>query len=54
MKPSKEALAESQGNRYDRWKGNDDGASERIRTKIVVPVGRQSFSAKKGHTFFAC
>ena len=43
----------NKSNDYARWKGSDEGARERINKKIVVPIGRQTFTAQEGSTFFA-
>lgn len=53
MISAKEALDLSRTNAHDRWSKGDGSAAERIEDRIIVPLGKQSFSAKPGDTFFA-
>lgn len=53
MISAKDALEISRSNHHDRWNGSEGGAAERIEQRLVVPQGRQSFTAKPGDTFFA-
>lgn len=53
MKSSQDTLKQSKQNAYGQWKGNLNGAKERILKKVCVPMGRQSFKAKPDSTFFA-
>lgn len=53
MISTKEALQTSRDNPHGRWNGADGCAEERIARRIVVPLGKQSFTARPGDTFFA-
>jgi hypothetical protein len=54
MISSKEALRLGRDNPHDRWSSSgEQSAEERIGRRIVVPAGRQSFTAGPGDTFFA-
>ncbi|WP_135506650.1 GSCFA domain-containing protein [Roseovarius aestuariivivens] len=53
MISTKDALRASRDNPHDRWTGGEGSAEERISRRIVVPQGRQSFTAGAGDTFFA-
>ena len=53
MTSAKDALTASKANPHDRWSAADGSAEERINSRIVVPVGRQSFTANPEDTFFA-
>jgi len=53
MIPAEIVLETSRNNINNRWTGADGSAADRIGQKMVVPVGRQSFKAKPGDTFFA-
>ncbi|TKW68798.1 MAG: hypothetical protein DI616_02055 [Paracoccus denitrificans] len=52
MRPAGEVLKLNRENKYDRWRGNENGARERILQKVCVPFGRQSFTASKENSFF--
>jgi len=53
MIPAAQALKNSKQNPFDRWLGNEDSARERILRNVIVPQGKQSFTADPDHTFFA-
>jgi hypothetical protein len=53
MTSAKDALATTKANPHDRWSGGEGSAEERINSRIIVPVGRQSFTAKPSDKFFA-
>ncbi|WP_226783043.1 GSCFA domain-containing protein [Oceaniglobus trochenteri] len=53
MTSSKDALETSRNNPHGRWSGGEGAAEDRIAERIVVPAGRQSFTARPGDTFFA-
>lgn len=51
--PAKDALEEARNNAEGRWSVGEGSAADRIRTRIVVPRGRQSFTLSPKNTFFA-
>jgi hypothetical protein len=53
MPSAKIALETSKNNAHDRWSGAEGSAQARITDRLVVPMGNQTFSAKKDSTFFA-
>ncbi|MEB3421081.1 GSCFA domain-containing protein [Salipiger marinus] len=53
MISAKDVLKAGRNNAHDRWNGAEGGAAERMAARMVVPMGRQSFRAKPGDTFFA-
>jgi len=53
MISAQDALRTGKDNPLDRWVGSDQAARDRIVSKIVIPRGHQSFTAKPGDTFFA-
>lgn len=53
MISAQEALRAGKDNEHDRWVGSQDCARDRIANRVVVPRGRQSFTAAPSDTFFA-
>lgn len=53
MISAKDAMRQGKQNPHDRWVGVEGAARDRIAARIVVPHGRQSFTASPGNTFFA-
>jgi hypothetical protein len=53
MPSAKAALETSLNNPHDRWSGAEGSAQGRITERLVVPMGKQTFTAKPGGTFFA-
>ncbi|WP_128255036.1 GSCFA domain-containing protein [Falsirhodobacter deserti] len=53
MISAKNALRTGRDNPLDRWNGTDASAAARIAKRIVIPQGRQSFTASAADTFFA-
>jgi len=50
---AKHVLKASRNNPHNRWNDTEGAAADRIAARMVVPMGRQSFRAKPGDTFFA-
>lgn len=53
MQNVEETLAANRANTYDKWAAGDVSAKKRIKDRIVVPHGQQSFTAQASDTFFA-
>jgi hypothetical protein len=53
MPTARSTLAANRDNPHDRWESGEGSAAARIATRVIVPVGRQSFTAAQGQTFFA-
>lgn len=53
MPSAQDALETSRHNAHDRWIVGDGSAASRIAGQIVIPQGRQSFTALPHETFFA-
>ncbi|WP_323004897.1 hypothetical protein [Pseudorhodobacter sp.] len=53
MVSTQHALNTARANAHDRWTGAEGSAEQRIKERIVIPLGRQSFTAAPSDTFFA-
>lgn len=53
MKTASDVLTRARENTRGRWNAGAKSAASRISGRVVVPQGRQSFTARPGDTFFA-
>lgn len=53
MIPANEAFATARSNACGRWNAGETTAEERLASRLVVPEGKRTFSAKPTDTFFA-
>lgn len=54
MTSARDALARTKMNLFDRWVGGAElSARDRIKSQVIIPMGRQTFTSKPDSTFFA-